>query len=84
MLTIKQRLVILEQRGANEIVKPIEVEIVGPEGRTPEQQAAAALALKNGVKLVSIVYRDGRVPRDDFERHKDEGRRLEEHHYGET
>jgi hypothetical protein len=62
MLAIEQRLAALEGRAIASDVRPILVEIVGPDGRTPEQEAGAALAIANGTEVVSVTYRDGRLP----------------------
>jgi hypothetical protein len=58
MNSIEQRLTALELRSQNDDCVPALVQVIGPEGRSPEQIHAAAAALKNGARIITIMEYD--------------------------
>ena len=61
--SLDERLTVLEQLSQTIAMPPAAlVQVIGPHGPSPEQVTAAAVAHRDGVKIISITYRNACRP----------------------
>ena len=58
--SLEGRLAALESRSPTTAPARAVVQVIGPDGRTAAQEQAADCAIRNGVRVVEIKYKDGR------------------------
>ena len=61
MANMKKRIEELELRALNDAVRPGLVQIIGPDGASAAQEAAGALAAKQGKEVIKIMYKDASI-----------------------